>query len=257
MTLQPIEHEFEERLVALDRDSRQAAVFAYTEFTIHHRAGSDFELIERLNLHAAFWNTVIGGLQGSAFVALGRMFDEDRSTYNIDGFLRYAETMKGIFSRKALEVRKVANGMSQTEARAYVADAWELGTNGLAELRKEFEAKREFFKERVGPIRHRVFAHAARITQEERNALFTGLFMRPLEELVVFTVRLHRAMFQLYHNGRQPRLDPAVSNIVDVMSALPERGVNSWEHLHAAKDAGALLDWIKSVPSEELGARTA
>lgn len=194
---------------------------------------------------------MIAGLQGSAFVALGRMFDEDRSTHNIDGLLRYSEAMNGIFSRKALEARKVASGLSQAAAQAYVADAWELRPSGLADLRKEFEAKREFFKDKVGPIRHRVFAHAARITREERDALFTGLFMRPLEELVVYTVRLHRAMFQLYHNGRQPQLDQAPSNIVEVMKALPERGTNTWEHLHASKDAGALLDWIKSVPIEE------
>src|SRR5436305_2177661 len=89
MSLQPYEREFEERLDALDRDSREAAVFAYTELAIHHRAGTDVELIDRLNLHPAFWNTVIAGLQDSAFVALGRMFDEDRSTHNIDSLLRF------------------------------------------------------------------------------------------------------------------------------------------------------------------------
>ncbi len=251
MSLQPYELEFEDRLGALDRDSRQAAVFAYTELTIHHRAGADFELIDRLNRHAGFWNTVIAGLQGSAFVALGRMFDNDRTTHNIESLLRYAETMSGLFSRQALEARKIAAGVSQSAARTYATNAWELRPGGLANLRKDFEAKREFFGKDVGPIRHRVFAHAARITNEERDALFTKLFMRPLEELVVFTVRLHRAMFQLYHNGREPLLDDAPSNIVEVMRSFPEQGTSTWEHLHAAKDASGFLDWIKTVPMEK------
>ncbi|HUG80010.1 MAG TPA: hypothetical protein VML57_21195 [Burkholderiales bacterium] len=40
----------------------------------------------------------------------------------------------------------------------------------------------------------------------------------------------------------------APSNIIEVVKTLPERGVNTWEHLHAAEDANALLDWIRSVP---------
>jgi hypothetical protein len=251
MSLKSYEREFEERLEALDRDSRQAAVFAYTEFTIHQAAGSDFEIIDRLNLHARFWNTVIAGLQGSSFVALGRMFDDDRNTHNIDGLLRYAERMNGLFSRQALEARKVAAGVPPADAKKCVADVWELRPGGLANLRNEFEAKREFFREKVGPIRHRVFAHAARITKEERDTFFTALFMRPLEELIVFTVRLQRAMFQLYHNGREPVLAPAPSNIVEVMKSLPGRGTSTWEHLHAAKDTRAFLDWIKTIPIEE------
>jgi hypothetical protein len=31
-------------------------VFAYTEFTVHHLAGGDFAVVDRLNLHAGFWN---------------------------------------------------------------------------------------------------------------------------------------------------------------------------------------------------------
>lgn len=251
MSLQPYEREFEERLFALERDSRQAAVFAYTEFTIHHQAGSNFDLVDRLNLHGTFWNAVQQALLGSALVALGRMFDEDRDTHNIDGLLRYAEEKKGLFSRRALADRKVASGLSPAEAQVYVAGAWELPSGGLSTLRDEFEAKHKFFKEKVRPIRNRVLAHTERITQEVRDSLFTDLFMRPFEELIVFTLRLHRAMSQLYHDGRRPVLDQAPTNIVEVMKSLPEQGTSTWEHLHAAKDASACLDWIRSASLEK------
>ena len=85
--------EFEERLGALDRDSRQAAVFAYTEFTFHHVEVPTSASQDRLNQHdpSACGLEHRHGPPRVGFVALGRMFDDDRSTYNIEGLLRYAE----------------------------------------------------------------------------------------------------------------------------------------------------------------------
>lgn len=36
-------------------------------------------------------NGVLAALQTSAFVALGRIFDDDKGTHNADGLLRFAE----------------------------------------------------------------------------------------------------------------------------------------------------------------------
>jgi hypothetical protein len=251
MSLQHIEREFEARLEALDWDARRCAVFAYTEFTVHHLAGGDFAVVDRLNLHAGFWNTILGALQSSAFVALARIFEEDKSTYNAEHLLRFAEEMNGILSRQALEARKIRGGMSAEAAKEYAADAFELRPSGLSKVRAEFQTRRQFFLDKVAPIRHQVFAHAAKINKEERDALFTAVLMRPLEELVVFTLRLHGSLFQLYHNGREPLLEDAPSNIVDVIKNLPEKGTSTWEHLHAAKEAAALLEWAKAAPLEE------
>jgi hypothetical protein len=159
--------------------------------------------------------------------------------------------MNGILSRQALEARKIRGGMSAEAAKEYAADAFELRPSGLSKVRAEFQTRRQFFLDKVAPIRHQVFAHAAKINKEERDALFTAVLMRPLEELVVFTLRLHGSLFQLYHNGREPLLEDAPSNIVDVIKNLPEKGTSTWEHLHAAKEAAALLEWAKAAPLEE------
>lgn len=249
--LRDAEREFEARLEALDRDARQCAVFAYTEFTVHHLAGGDFAVFDRLNLHAGFWNTILGALQSSAFVALARIFEEDRSTHNAEQLLRFAEKMNGIFSRRALEARKIRGGMSAEAARESAADAFELRSGGLAKVGAEFRTRRKFFLDKVAPIRNQIFAHAGKINKNERDALFTAVFMRPLEELVIFTLRLHRSLFRLYHDGREPLLEDAPSNIVDVIKHLPEKGTSTWEHLHAAKEAAAFFEWAKAAPLEE------
>jgi hypothetical protein len=74
-------------------------------------------------------------------------------------------------------------------------------------MRKEFEGYRASYESRVQPIRHGVFAHAGRLDRKARDELFTKVFIRELEKMVVFPLRLHRALFHLYMNGSKPSLD--------------------------------------------------
>jgi len=66
----------------------------------------------------------------------------------------------------------------------------------------------------------------------------------------VFPLRLARALFRLYHDGREPVLNPAPSLMHEVLEAKPEPG-ETWEHLHAAANAARFLDWLRGTPLEE------
>ena len=249
--IQTAEGEFQARLKAFEGDARSCATLAYTEFALHFFAGSDFAIQDRLNRHPAFWNTVLAGLQSSAFVALGRVFDTRRDTHSGTALLDFAEKYLGIFSRQAYEARQVRIGLSHVDATASAARAFELRPGGLADLRQQFEAKQFVFEAKAAPIRHEVYAHAGKLTIEDREAMFTGLPLRDLEDLVVFPLRLERALFQLYHNGREPVLDPAPSVITEVMKSAPEGGTSTWEHLHAASNVKAFLDWLRETPLDD------
>src|SRR4051812_45409751 len=123
--MRQFEAEFEKQLEALDSEARTAAVFAYTEMAMMYCAGSDPDLLDRLQPHAGFWNAVGGALQTAAFVALGRIYDNDRQTHNAAQLLTYADEHPGIFARTALQARKVRVGLSPEQARDYVVDAYE------------------------------------------------------------------------------------------------------------------------------------
>ena len=77
------EMEFEGYLAALNNDGRAGCLFVYTESVLHFFFGSDFEVLDRVNPLAAFWNGILGALQCSGFMALGRMFDKDNSAHTI------------------------------------------------------------------------------------------------------------------------------------------------------------------------------
>ena len=249
--IEAAEREFETQLKAFEGHARSCATLAYTEFALHFYAGGDFAIRDQLNRHPAFWNAVLAGLQSSAFVALGRIFDKRSDTYSGTALIDFAEKYLGIFSRRAFEARQVRIGLGLDVAKASAARAFELRTGGLADLRQQFEAKQRIFEGKVAPIRHEVYAHAGKLTIEGREAMFTGLPLRDLEDLVVFPLRLERALFQLYHNGREPTLDPAPSIITEVIKSAPERGTSTWEHLHAAANVAGFLDWLRGTPLDD------
>ena len=250
MNLDEAQTQFEQRLKALEYDSRACVQFAYTEYTLWHIAGYDFEVQRILNEHNDFWWTVVAGLQQSAYIALGRMFDNDNRTHNLRDLLKHADKWQGIFSREMLERRKVRAGTDRAKAKSYAAKAYELRAGGLDALQAALAEKQAFYKKRVDPIRDQVFAHRQRSV--DRDKLFSDLMRRDMEKLFVFPLQLHRALFDLYYDGREPVLDPVPTTIGHVLRNLPPHGSSGWrEHLHAAKSANDFLDWLKSVASAE------
>lgn len=241
------ELEFERRLEALAKDANTCAIVAYTDFTQHHFE-ADWDVLDRLNQHPGFWSTVRAALQTSIFISLSRLFDRDSKNDGIQQILKHADDHRGIFNRAHLESRKVRAGMSPPEARRYASEAYELRAGGLNKLRAAALEKQAVFDDKVAPIRHGVFAHAGRLSAGERDALFSGLPTRTLEDLCVFPLRMHRGLTHLYHDGAPPTLQDAPSLYATVLKELPGPRVNTWEHLHAAKDAKEFFEWFKGTP---------
>jgi hypothetical protein len=97
------------------------------------------------------------------------------------------------------------------------------------------------YRDRVEPIRHKVYAHAGKITRDERDRLFTGVKVRELERLTVFPLRLDRALSMLFENGLEPALGDPVTIIGEVLRNSPEKGQSTWEHYQQAGDAALFL----------------
>ena len=242
------EQQFDGHLTALKNNGRAASIFVYTEITLHHFFGGDTDLFDRVNEHAGFWNGVLAALQTSGFIALGRMYDQDGGAHTIHALLRFIEDFTGLFRPVALELRRQAAGMTAEDARSFAEGTWTLKTSDLPPIRDEFEHFRQLYKANVEPIRHKVFAHAGRINRQELSELFTKVFLRDLERMVVFPLRLERALFGLYANGRAPTLESIPTNMVEILNRLPGDATSTWEHLHAVKNAAAVAAWMKLTP---------
>ncbi len=132
--------------------------------------GGDFEILDRVNPRAGFWNGVLAALQASGFVALGRMYDRDNGVHTIHGLLDFTEKNRGLFQPAALEQRKAATGTSPENAKAFATGSFSLKRDGLVAIRDEFEEHRSLYANNV--------ATPCRAIQQARESTYTPLRMQ-------------------------------------------------------------------------------
>lgn len=235
------EEEFRQRLDAIGRDARACIVHTFFGLAFNWVVARDRNLRERINDHGHFWTGVLSAQQAAAFIALGRLYDTDRRARNAVQLLNYARNHRGIFSRDALAVRKVAQGLSEADANVYVADAYELQPGGLDTIVNELGIQKGVYDHAALDIRNQVFAHATALTPEQREELFAHLPIREFGHLALIPYLVHEWLWQLFYNGRRPVIEPVPSHIDDVMAATPPANTSTWLHLHVAADTAAFL----------------
>jgi hypothetical protein len=62
-------------------------------------------MYDLLNRNAGLWNVALGSIQANSLIALGRIFDRGKDTYNVGRLLRLATDNPKIFSKAALRRR--------------------------------------------------------------------------------------------------------------------------------------------------------
>jgi hypothetical protein len=245
--MKQFESEFVNKLNAVTQDARTCAVFNYTQLAFHHVAGSNPLLVDRVNEHADFWNGMLGALQAAAIIALGRLYDKDLQAHTLGELLDFAEKYVGVFSSSSLKARLIAKGMTDAEAEIFVSTAHDTKRGSFDYWRRELDELQSLYAKKIKPIRDQVFAHAGKITKDERDDLFTDVFNREIERLAVFPLQLTEALFQLFHNGYEPKQTAVETNIVDVMKSLPDKKTIALEHLRAAKTVAGFLHTLLTV----------
>lgn len=96
---------FANELEVFRTEAESGIQFFYSYLAVHAVAGEHKEVHRLLNRAPLFWNTALGALQTSTFIALGRVFDQ-QSKHNVDRLLKIAQSNMAIFSKEALAGRK-------------------------------------------------------------------------------------------------------------------------------------------------------
>lgn len=204
------ETEFTRELEVFRTEAESAIQFFYSWLTVHAVASSDKRVYRVLNQAPLFWNTSLGALQTASLIALGRVFDQDPSTHNIDRLLRIAQSNLSIFSKEALAERKRRGSTNANEwLPEYIRDVYVPTSEDFRRLRRYVAARRRIYESNYRPLRHKVFAHKQASDRADIEALFAKTKIRELQQLLVFLSRLHEALWQLLNNGRKPDLRPA------------------------------------------------
>ena len=196
---------FANELEVFRTEAEAGIQFFYSYLAVHAVAVDRKEVHRLLNRAPLFWNTVLGALQTSTFIALGRVFDQN-SNHNIDRLLRIAQSNMAIFSKEALAGRKRHDSANADE---YLRDVYVPNADDFRRLRRHVAKRRRVYEDNYRDLRHQIFAHKGISAKEDVQALFGKTNVRKLQQLLIFLRRLHEALWQLYHNGRKPTLRPA------------------------------------------------
>jgi hypothetical protein len=194
---------FERELEIFRTEAESAAQFLYSYLSIHETAARRKSVHRLLDGSALFWNTNLAALQLSAFIVLGRIFDQS-SKHNIDRVLKLAQSNINIFSKSELGKRKQGASADPPDwLDDYLVASYEPTSADFRKLRKLVAKNRKIYEERYEDIRHS-FAHKLTADPGELHAMFAKTNVRELQRLVTFLGSLFDALWELFYNGRKP-----------------------------------------------------
>jgi hypothetical protein len=67
---------------------------------------------------------------------------------------------------------------------------------------------RKIYETQYQPIRNKTLAHTEIVDDTELAALYAKTNIRDLERLLILLNRFHKALWELFYNGRRPKLRP-------------------------------------------------
>jgi hypothetical protein len=191
---------FRERLSTFLGDAGQAAQFVYAYLAIHAIAGTNDSVRRGLNDEALFWNTVLGSLQTSLFIVLGRVFDPNNQ-HGPYAVMDAARSTAEIFGRGALAERKRGIFGDNAEGLAeYMADIEVPTERQFARMQRVLDGYKKMFDEDYRALRSKVFAHKVYVGKSVSD-LFGRTNIDDLQRMVTFLGRFWRAWSDTYENG--------------------------------------------------------
>lgn len=200
------EDKFKHALQVFRIEAQESVQTLYAYLTIHAVMGESESVTDAINETQLFWGTCLNSLQTSLFIVLGRIFDR-KSKHNLFALLGYAEKNPKLFSLESLATRKrEASANADDWLEEYLARAHVPGQKDFRRLRRRANHYAKIYHKNYRLIRHRIHAHKEVTEPEKIRSLYSKTRIRELENTVVYLNKLYQCLYDLYVNGREPRL---------------------------------------------------
>ena len=211
---------FADELELFRTEAESAIQFFYAWDATHAVAAASPNVRRLLNEAPLFWNTSLGALQASTLMALGRVFDPDPNNHSVTRLVAAAHSNLALFAKEALADRKRSQSANADEwLPDYLNTVYEPTGEDFRRLKRHLAVRRKIYEEKYRPLRHKVFAHRGVATRDEVADLFGKTNIRELQQLLIFLRRLHKALWELYFNGRKPVLQPSRFSVQRMLDA--------------------------------------
>jgi hypothetical protein len=236
-----VEAQFEQELEVFRTEVESALQFFYGFLAIHAAAADTPAVHLLLNTAPLFWNSALGALQTSAFVVLGRIFDQT-SVHNVGRLIALAESNPSIFSKDALGRRKLKSAAdAQSWLTDYLKDAYVPKDADFRRMRGYVSKHRKTYLTKYQDLRHKVFAHKEITDATQVSALFARTNIREMQRMLLFCLSLYDALWQLFVNGNKPVLRPRKISVDRIRKRASAKGQSNAVHQRIVEEADAFL----------------
>jgi hypothetical protein len=240
--------EMDRLLSSIGRDAETCATHVYTYLTFGHFVRTRPLFLDSLNRDPTFWNAHTYAHLTAAFVSLGRLYETNSDHDTLASLLAFVQRNLHLFTHESLATRKKLAGMASEQAKRFVKDTFVADETTFSDVRRSCAQARSIYISKAKPIRDKVFAHTAKTNGVDLDFLYKDFLTGDFENLAVLPLRLHRAIFHLYHDGIQPILQDAPTQIEAVLTSRPGKHHSTWHHLHVAADTAAFIERFCAHP---------
>jgi hypothetical protein len=210
---------FEQELEILRTEAEEAAQHLYAYLAIRATAAQHSEVASLLNTAALFWNTTLRALQTSAFITLGRVFDDDKKSHRVARLLRLAVDNPQIFTLDALAVRKQGNNPTRPDwLDEYLATAYAPAPADFEWLQTKVDEHKAIYDKTYKQLRNKIFAHKDIQSNAKIHEVFARTNIREWQTLTLFLHSVYNALWQLYFNGMKLDLREHPPSVEDMLS---------------------------------------
>ena len=202
------EEEFLRELEIFRNEAEGGAQFFYSYLAVHELAKRHRRVFCMLDENALFWNTMLGGVQTAAIMALGRIFDH-HSPHNINTLVRLVCQHRTMFSREALGKRKQGRATTPPPwLDDFLTTAHEPTPADFRRIADHVKHYRRVYEEKYHGLRNQLYAHMQAADPTAVASLVAKTNIREMQRLFVFLLQLHDTLRELFANGRKPILRP-------------------------------------------------
>ena len=210
------EKKFAAAFKTLETQIAETTQFWFAASAINEIAKSNHDTLMALNKTPTFWITVRVGLEYQAIISAGKIFGSRKANpHNIDSFFQVLrECHAEVFAPAALEARKRQGSANAEEwLPDYMKRIHVPTIKDVHRLHELMQPHRKTYETQWAQIRNQHVAHTDVVDPAAPWEMFQKTHIPDFENSISFLNQLENAIWNLYHNGRRPELDPVTHSV--------------------------------------------
>jgi hypothetical protein len=196
----------------IENEVSRAIELFYIADELNNLARENSAVLKRFNEAPRFWIMQRYAFDVALYIELGKIFDSGKDALSIHDLVQATVDNPAYFSKTSLRARKSQATTKPAWLDAYMDEVTEPTSVKLEALRNALSPFTKKMTQVYRPVRNKIVAHNIARDTSETEVLFAKTNREDIKELLYFLHDLVQNLWQLYHNGRIPKLESSDRN---------------------------------------------